>query len=87
MQFVGMDRAELGHCLREAPSRILALVPCLGAHFGEKMFHCCVVAGKELPIEETGIPLQQHSTQIEHDHAAACRQRARRHGIASYGHL
>ena len=49
------------------PAGVLATVPFVRADGGEKMLHRCLVAGEQLAVEVTGIPVDQDAAEIEHN--------------------
>jgi hypothetical protein len=51
----------------KGPAGVLAAVPFVRADGGEEMLHRYLVAGKQLAVEVTGIPVDQHTAEIEYD--------------------
>ena len=51
----------------KGPAGVLASVPFVRADGGEELLHCRLVAGEQLAVEVTGIPVDKNATEIEHD--------------------
>jgi len=56
----------------KGPAGVLAAVPFVSADGREEMLHRRLVACKQLAVKVTGIPVNQHAAEIEHDDIAGC---------------
>ena len=51
----------------KGPAGVLATVPFVRADGSEEMLHRHLIAGEQLAVEVTGIPVDQNAAEIEYD--------------------
>ena len=74
LRVVGMTRDEISDGIAPGTPGILPLVPCGRADLGEKTLHRRLVV-EQLPVQVTGIPVDQHAAEIEYHDLDSLRER------------